>query len=58
MNNDLFLKYLIEVNTIKGERPKKRSIRSIEALLIIILLGSAGLMTIWAIAQEIMVKLR
>lgn len=65
MNNELFKLYLEEVNRIEADettkrfkRANKRFIRSIDMILIGIIGACIGLMTVWAIAQEVLMKLR
>lgn len=59
-NNDLFKLYLIEVNTIEEENKKfsTKHKAKINAILIFIIGLSLGLITLWTVAQEIMMKLR
>lgn len=63
--NELFLNYLIEVNTIEedseNKRDKKREkkiVKFIESLIIYMIGISIGLITIWHVAQEVLMKLR
>lgn len=58
-NHDLFLLYLKDVNSFDDE-PKKRKVKlsKAELLLAITLAISAGVITLWAVIEEIITKLR
>jgi hypothetical protein len=65
MNNELFKLYLEEVNRIECDEAQKRFKTAnkrfkthIDIILIIILGACAGIVTFWAIIQEIAMKLR
>jgi hypothetical protein len=65
MNNELFRLYLEEVNRIECDEAQKRFKKAnkrfrahIDIILVIVLVACAGIISFWAIIQEIAMKLR
>jgi len=65
-NNELFLLYLQECNTIdtneersreRIKRKRDRIVRKADSILILMIGVSFGIMTLWTIIQEVMMKL-
>lgn len=58
--NELFMQYLADVNHLDDEAPRTKKITAnrIERIILIIVMSCVGLMTLWEVIKEIVIKLR
>ena len=58
--NELFMQYLADVNHLDDESPRTKRIgmSKFEYALTVVILSCIGLMTVWELAKEIVMKLR